>query len=147
MKLWIRIRNPDPQLEKMLYPDPYPDPHSTLAPGSRLGGVAAVGAAWRPGGRLSFQRVQVSTETVVIFKFWRSSGIDSASLCSLAGRYDNPLPTRFLALIDRSKIPAQKRGPSQGFSITSRFLAPIDCSKIPAQKRGPIRVFLFLLGS
>ncbi len=25
---------------------------------------------------------------------------------SLAGRYDNPIPTRFLALIDRSKIPA-----------------------------------------
>jgi hypothetical protein len=23
----IRIRNPDPQLEKMLDPDPYPDPH------------------------------------------------------------------------------------------------------------------------
>ena len=26
-KPWIRIRNPDPQLEKMLDPDPYPDPH------------------------------------------------------------------------------------------------------------------------
>ncbi len=24
-------------------------------------------------------------------------GIDSASLCSLAGRYDNPIPTRFLS--------------------------------------------------
>jgi hypothetical protein len=23
----IRVRNPDPQLEKMLDPDPYPDPH------------------------------------------------------------------------------------------------------------------------
>jgi hypothetical protein len=35
-------------------------------------------------------------------------GIDSASLIiySLAGRYDNPIPTRFLALIDCSKIPA-----------------------------------------
>ncbi len=29
-----------------------------------------------------------------------------ASLCSLAGRYDNPIPSRFLALIDCSKIPA-----------------------------------------
>jgi hypothetical protein len=30
------------------------------------------------------------------------------SLCSLlAGRYDNPIPTRFLALIDCSKIPAK----------------------------------------
>ncbi len=42
-----------------------------------------------------------------IFKRLRSPGIDSASLCSLVGRYDNPIPTRFLAPIDRSKIPAQ----------------------------------------
>jgi hypothetical protein len=27
----------------------------------------------------------------------RFQGINSASLCSLAGRYDNPIPTRFLA--------------------------------------------------
>jgi hypothetical protein len=27
IKSWIRIRDPDPQLEKMLDPDPYPDPH------------------------------------------------------------------------------------------------------------------------
>jgi hypothetical protein len=32
--------------------------------------------------------------------------MDSASLCSLAGRYDNPIPTRCLAPIDCSKIPA-----------------------------------------
>ncbi len=38
-------------------------------PGSRPGDVAPVGAAWRPGGRLSFQRVQVSTETVVFLNF------------------------------------------------------------------------------
>jgi hypothetical protein len=30
-----------------------------------------------------------------------------ASLCSLTGRYDNPIPTRFLAAIDCSQIPAQ----------------------------------------
>ncbi len=30
-----------------------------------------------------------------------------ASLCSLAGRYDNPVPIRFLAPTDWSKIPAQ----------------------------------------
>ncbi len=36
----------------------------------------------------------------------RSPGIDSASLCSLADRYDNLIPTRFLAPIDCSKIPA-----------------------------------------
>jgi hypothetical protein len=34
-------------------------------------------------------------------------GMNSASLCSLAGRYDNPIPTRFLAPIDCFKIPAQ----------------------------------------
>jgi hypothetical protein len=32
--------------------------------------------------------------------------MNSASLCSLAGRYDNPTPLRFLALIDSLKIPA-----------------------------------------
>jgi hypothetical protein len=36
----------------------------------------------------------------------RFQGIDSASLCSLAGRYDNPIPTRFLAPTDCLKIPA-----------------------------------------
>jgi hypothetical protein len=42
-----------------------------------------------------------------IFKLLRSPEIDSASLCSLAGRYDNPIPTRFLAP-ECSKIPAQQ---------------------------------------
>ncbi len=32
-------------------------------------------------------------------------GMISASLCSLAGRYDNSIPTRFLAPIDGLKIP------------------------------------------
>jgi hypothetical protein len=32
--------------------------------------------------------------------------MNSASLCSLAGQYDNPIPTRFLAPIDFLKIPA-----------------------------------------
>ena len=32
--------------------------------------------------------------------------MNSASLCSLVGRYDNPIPTRFLAPIDCLKIPA-----------------------------------------
>jgi hypothetical protein len=36
----------------------------------------------------------------------RCPGINSASLCSLAGRYDNPIPTRCLAPIDFLKIPA-----------------------------------------
>ncbi len=37
----------------------------------------------------------------------RCQGINSASLCSLAGRYDNPIPTRCLAPIDFLKIPAR----------------------------------------
>jgi hypothetical protein len=36
----------------------------------------------------------------------RFQGINSTSLCSLAGRYDNPIPTRFLASIDCLTIPA-----------------------------------------
>ncbi len=36
----------------------------------------------------------------------RFQGMNSASLCSLAGRYNNPIPTRFLAPIDCLKIPA-----------------------------------------
>jgi hypothetical protein len=50
----------------------------------------------------------------------RFKGINSASLCSLAGRYDNPLPPRFLAPIDSLKIPAlYKRGagPRDRFSV------------------------------
>jgi hypothetical protein len=47
-----------------------------------------------------------STKTV--FLVLRSQRIDSASLCSPAGRYvNNPIPTRFLAPIHCSKIPAQ----------------------------------------
>jgi hypothetical protein len=37
----------------------------------------------------------------------RFQGMNSASLCSLAGRYDNPIPTRFLAPVGCLKIPAQ----------------------------------------
>ncbi len=36
----------------------------------------------------------------------RFQGMNSASLCSLAGRYDNPIPTRFPAPIDCLKTPA-----------------------------------------
>ncbi len=34
----------------------------------------------------------------------RCQGINSASLCSMAGRYDNPIPTRCLAPIDFLKF-------------------------------------------
>ncbi len=33
--------------------------------------------------------------------------MNSASLCSLAGRYDNPIPTRYLAPMDCLKMPSQ----------------------------------------
>jgi hypothetical protein len=36
----------------------------------------------------------------------RFQGMNSASLCSLAGRYDNPMPTQFLVPIDCLKIPS-----------------------------------------
>jgi hypothetical protein len=36
-------------------------------------------------------------------------GMNSASLCSLAGRYENPIPPRCLAPKDFLKIPAQNR--------------------------------------
>jgi hypothetical protein len=42
-----------------------------------------------------------------IFKLLWSQGIDSASLCSLAGRCNNLNPTWFLAPKDFSKIPTQ----------------------------------------
>jgi hypothetical protein len=40
--------------------------------------------------------------------------MDSASLCSLAGRYDNPIPTRFLAPINFLKITAPVPVPELG---------------------------------
>ncbi len=36
----------------------------------------------------------------------RFQGINSASTCRLVGRYDNPIPTLFLAPIDCLKLPA-----------------------------------------
>jgi hypothetical protein len=36
----------------------------------------------------------------------RFQGINSASLCSLVGRYDNPIPTRFQAPLDCLQIQA-----------------------------------------
>ncbi len=38
----------------------------------------------------------------------RYQGMNSASLCSLAGRYDNPVPLRYLGPIISLKIPAQE---------------------------------------
>ncbi len=45
-------------------------------------------------------------------------GMNSASLCSMAGRYENPIPPRCLAPIDFLKIPAQNDLPK--FTNTQR---------------------------
>jgi hypothetical protein len=45
----------------------------------------------------------------------RFQGINSVGLCSLAGRYDYPIPTRFLVPLDCSKIPAQRTTPPPHF--------------------------------
>jgi hypothetical protein len=42
-----------------------------------------------------------------------------ASLCSLAGRYGNPIPTRFLAPIDCLKTPALDRQATMAGGIHS----------------------------
>ncbi len=55
--------------------------------------------------RNQFQGIN-SKESILSNQF---QGIYSASLCSLAGRYANPIPTRFLAPIDCLKIPALVR--------------------------------------
>ncbi len=49
----------------------------------------------------------------------RSQGMNSVSLCSLAGRYDNPIPPRFQAPVDSWKIPALL------YSASSLFLFPL----------------------
>jgi hypothetical protein len=82
--------------------------------------------------------------------------MNAASLCSLAGRYENPIPPWCLAPIDFLKIPelvfldvygAPESIPrNESASLCSlagrydnpippRFLAPIDFLKIPAQLR------------
>jgi hypothetical protein len=44
----------------------------------------------------------------------RFQGINSASICSLAGRYDNPIPTWFPAPIDCSITDGSKGGREVG---------------------------------
>ncbi len=56
--------------------------------------------------------------------------MNSASLCSLAGRYDNPIPTRLLAPIDCLKIPALKsRKITQILQKPTRFHKNTDFCK------------------
>ncbi len=75
-----------------------------------------------------------------IFKLLRSPGINFKEsillvyVCSLAGRYDNPIPIRFLAPIDSSKIPslATLAGEIDSFVSIPGFLKSL---KMPSQKR------------
>jgi hypothetical protein len=63
-------------------------------------------------------RPDAGTEFVNVL---RSPEIDSAGLCSLAGRYNNPIPTRFPAPIDRLKIPALFPADSEIHTVKKRF--------------------------
>jgi hypothetical protein len=47
--------------------------------------------------------------------------IDSAGLCSLAARYDNPIPAQFLAPIDCLKIPALYSGRTKYSAFVSKL--------------------------
>jgi hypothetical protein len=59
--------------------------------------------------------------------------MNSVSLCSLAGRYDNPIPTQFLAPTDCLKIPAlfQLRVMSLGlmYHCYNSYLIPTVCRR------------------
>ncbi len=70
----------------------------------------------------------------------RFHGTDSASLCSLAGRYDHPTPTRFLAPIDCSKIPAL----ASLSAANQQTDLHVDKYKSPLQKNGCFACFFHL---
>ncbi len=53
------------------------------------------------------EKASVGPETEKVFLNFKERRNRSANLCGLAGPYDNPIPTRFLAPIDCSTIPAQ----------------------------------------
>ncbi len=57
-------------------------------------------------------------------------GMNSASLCSLAGRYDNPIPPRFLAPIDFLNIPALQGQPNWSDAVCSDKYFSVESSEI-----------------
>jgi hypothetical protein len=57
--------------------------------------------------------------------------MNSVSLCSLAGRYDNPIPPQFLAPIDFLKIPAQAK-----IKPRNRFRQPGKPVLVPGRQPG-----------
>jgi hypothetical protein len=70
----------------------------------------------------------------------RFQGMISTSLCSLAGRYDNPIPPRFLAPVDSLKIPALNSSIHSFFQSFQNILGSV-CSEVSANNcmfKGPI---------
>jgi hypothetical protein len=65
----------------------------------------------------------------------RFQGINSASICSLAGRYDNPIPTGFLAPIDCLKIPALDSTEQEKYLNTPHVLSVLHEQLIPNTER------------
>ncbi len=63
-------------------------------------------------------------------------GIDSASLCRLAGRFDNPIPTRFLVLVCgiESWAPYNAKIPA--------LVAKCHHSFLPCKERSELSAFL-----
>jgi hypothetical protein len=60
----------------------------------------------------------------------RFKGINSASLCSLAGQYYNPIPNRFLVPKKYLKIPAQASGIDSMESIPGLLKRFINSSSV-----------------
>jgi hypothetical protein len=86
---------------------------------SRQKAVGILGALWALQEQTVWKLKQEAGQLSPYFETFmeprnRFQGMNSASLCSLAGQYDNPIPTRFLALIDCLKIPAQNSWSSLG---------------------------------
>jgi hypothetical protein len=70
--------------------------------------------------------------------------MNSASLCNLAGRYDNPIPPRFLAPIDSLKIPALysrlQAATCKGYVCYGCQLQEIPCKKMSVIGAGRLSV-------
>jgi hypothetical protein len=60
----------------------------------------------------------------------RFQGMNSAILCSLAGRYDNPIPPRFLAPIACLKIPALDPGQRCGSGLVFFFALLVESTML-----------------
>ncbi len=88
----------------------------------------SIGARNRIGIGLSYRPARAG-----IIKLLWSPGIDSSSLCSLAGWYYNPIHIRFLAPTDCLKIPAQATQPG-GIGYLESILGLLKSLKIRADR-------------